>query len=67
MCRDASWSGGPGVDEAVGGPLAGVVGIDLDDGPRRVLEAKRALAKPVEADRAFGYYQRFKRVHGFSL
>ena len=44
---------GAGVDEAVGGPLVGVVGIDLDDGARRVLEAKRALAKPVDADCAF--------------
>ena len=56
-----------GVDEAVGWPLVGVVGIDLDDGSLRVLEAKRALAKPVDADCVFGYYERFKWVHGFSL
>ena len=58
---------GTGVDEAIGRPLTGVVGIDLDDGPLRVLEAKRALAKPVDANRVFIYYQRFKWVHGFSL
>ena len=46
---------GTGVDEAVGRPLVGVVGIDLDDGPLRVLEAKRALAKPVDADCVFAH------------
>ena len=45
------------VDEAVGWPLVGIVGIDLDDGPLRVLEAKRALAKPVDANGSFAYYQ----------
>ena len=45
------------MDEAVGWPLVGVVGIDLDDGPLCVLEAKRALAKPVDATGSFAYYQ----------
>ena len=63
--RFVQW--GAGVDEAVGWPLVGVVGIDLDDDSLRVLGAKRALAKPVDADCAFADYQLFKWVHDCSL